>query len=234
VPIDVGDEMAIAGLARSVRERTGISTAVLHVGEDVAHLEVLEGTVGGWAEPDLEIPGRNPWNRLGWFTDMTAEVYRHVPPTGEPVTMKHWSISAIVRVPTLDGDVWWKQVPSFMAQEGLVTRWLGDLLPDAVPDVIAVGPTWCLAHAFHSVEEPAGAPDPLAGASIPVAVSWCTGPLRWLDGPERMTVWKPEIAPNFHDVAGWRPPPGTPGQLPLHAFLWRRPGEHMMLITDLD
>ena len=74
----------------------------------------------------------------------------------------------------------------------------------------------------------------LRSADVPVAVSVGSSTLRWLDGGERMSVWAIEIAPNFHDVAGWRPPVGAPGQLPFHATLWRR-GEHrLLLITDHD
>ena len=72
----------------------------------------------------------------------------------------------------------------------------------------------------------------LRSADVPVVVSMGTGPLRWLDGDERMSVWRNEIAPNFHDLPGWKPPPGAPGQLPFHATVWRRGDRRLLLITD--
>jgi hypothetical protein len=47
-------------------------------------------------------------------------------------------------------------------------------------------------------------------------------------------VWPQEIAPNFHDTAGWKPPPGAPGQNPYHAMAWRRGDRRLLLITDFD
>jgi hypothetical protein len=57
---------------------------------------------------------------------------------------------------------------------------------------------------------------------VPVVISAGACPLRWLDGEDRNTVWRREIAPNFHDSPGWKPPPGAPGQNPYHAPAWRR------------
>lgn len=70
--------------------------------------------------------------------------------------------------------------------------------------------------------------------TVPVVVSWCAGPLRWLDGGERQEVWRDEILPNFHDEPGWRPPPGAPGQLPFHAEAWQQGTRRLLLITDRD
>ncbi|HET9442327.1 MAG TPA: hypothetical protein VFO65_03320 [Acidimicrobiales bacterium] len=51
---------------------------------------------------------------------------------------------------------------------------------------------------------------------------------------ERMAVWRSEIAPNFHDVVGWKPPVGAPGQLQFHAMVWQRGDRRLLLITDFD
>lgn len=74
----------------------------------------------------------------------------------------------------------------------------------------------------------------LADPDVPAVLSMCTGPLRWLDGRDRLQVWRTEIAPNFHDVPGWKPPAGAPGQLPFHATVWKRGDELLLLITDFD
>ena len=79
-------------------------------------------------------------------------------------------------------------------------------------------------EAQHAVERP----------DVQVAMSVGTAPLRWLDGPARLDAWRNEILPNFHDVPGWKPPPGSPGQKPLHATVWKRGETELILITDLD
>lgn len=69
---------------------------------------------------------------------------------------------------------------------------------------------------------------------VEVAISVGTASLSWLDGAERRRVWRDEVAPNFHDQPGWRPPPSAPGQLPYHATLWRNDDRRLVLITDFD
>ena len=98
VPVDFGDETYIDSLGTTVRDRTGFDTTILHLGDDVAHLELL-GDAVGWIEPDVAIPGGNAWNRVGWLDAVTAEIDRCVHRTGPPRVMKHWSISTLVRVP---------------------------------------------------------------------------------------------------------------------------------------
>ena len=75
----------------------------------------------------------------------------------------------------------------------------------------------------------------LADLAVPAVMSMGAGPLRWLDGSERLHVWRTDIAPNFHDVSGWKPPPGAPGQKPFHVTMWKRDGGAvLLLITDFD
>jgi hypothetical protein len=51
----------------------------------------------------------------------------------------------------------------------------------------------------------------LAEGDVQVAVSLASRPLRWLSTDERHTVWRQEVAPNFHDAPNWRPPRDAPG-----------------------
>ncbi len=75
----------------------------------------------------------------------------------------------------------------------------------------------------------------LRSADVPVVISMGAGPLRWIDDvAERVAVWRSEIAPNFHDVAGWKPPRGAPGQLQFHATVWQRGDRRLLLVTDFD
>ncbi|HEV7760109.1 MAG TPA: hypothetical protein VGO78_14005 [Acidimicrobiales bacterium] len=76
--------------------------------------------------------------------------------------------------------------------------------------------------------------DLLAAIDVEVAVSACSGPLRWVEPQERMAVWKTELAPDFHDQPGWRPPAEAPGQLPFHAELWQSDDHRVVLFTDRD
>jgi len=55
-----------------------------------------------------------------------------------------------------------------------------------------------------------------------VVMSTGSRPLRWLDGDDRVTVWREEVTSNFHDTSGWKPPSSAPGQKPYHATAWRR------------
>jgi hypothetical protein len=56
------------------------------------------------------------------------------------------------------------------------------------------------------------------------------------DGEEAAwrAAWKTELAPDFHDRPGWRPPAGAPGQLPFHAELWQSDDHRVVLFTDRD
>jgi hypothetical protein len=76
--------------------------------------------------------------------------------------------------------------------------------------------------------------DLLAAADVEMAVSASAGPLRWIDRPDRMTTWKTELEPDFHDHPGWRPPAAAPGQLPFHAELWQTDDHRVVLFTDRD
>jgi hypothetical protein len=74
----------------------------------------------------------------------------------------------------------------------------------------------------------------LNASDVQVAISWCNTALRWLGPHERRRVWLNELAPNFHDTPGWKPPADAPGQLPFHAEIWRSGGKSVLLITDRD
>ncbi|OAR26956.1 hypothetical protein A8W25_01310 [Streptomyces sp. ERV7] len=64
--------------------------------------------------------------------------------TGTPITVKCWSVSLVLEVPTDRGPLWFKAVPPLFAHEGRVTHWISHLLPGLVPEVVAFGPGWLL------------------------------------------------------------------------------------------
>jgi hypothetical protein len=78
------------------------------------------------------------------------------------------------------------------------------------------------------------AADLVRDQQVQVAISLGAGPLRWLDSSERGAVWRQDIAPNFCDEPGWKPPANAPGQLPFHAELWRSGEQQVLLVTDRD
>lgn len=74
----------------------------------------------------------------------------------------------------------------------------------------------------------------LRDLEVQVAVSSSAGPLRWLDQESRMTTWKLELEPHFHDQPNWQPPSDDRGRLPFHAELWRCDDRQVLLLTDRD
>jgi hypothetical protein len=89
-------------------------------------------------------PLRPPWARRGWFVEAAAwiestlaELGRAV--LGPPAQLSNWCISSILRVPTEQGDVFFKATarsPLFV-DEGAVTRGLAELFPASTPRVLA-------------------------------------------------------------------------------------------------
>ena len=76
--------------------------------------------------------------------------------------------------------------------------------------------------------------DLLGTAGVRVAVHTSRSSLRWIDPAARLTIWKAEIEPNFHDRKDYRPPPNAPGQLPFHGTLWKRDGQVLLIFDDFD
>lgn len=68
--------------------------------------------------------------------------------TGHPATVKDWSVSMVLRVPTDQGPLWFKAVPPVFAHEGRVTDWISRLLPGLVTEVVAFGEGWSLTAAL--------------------------------------------------------------------------------------
>ena len=121
-------------------------TAVVEV--LAAELAVLAGRA---PRPDR----RADWYRAGWQDEADGWVdealaARGVRRTGPSVPVKIWSLSALLRVPTTDGDVVLKAVGDPFAAEPAVTRWLSAALPGQVPTVLAVELRrgWTLMRAF--------------------------------------------------------------------------------------
>ena len=153
------DERALPTLVENVRSRASLDVAILASEGAVVHVELLERAPGlRWSTPDVAIPSHAPWCAVGWYPATCSTIEQTlrahgIACSGTIEQRKHWSISAILRVPTTAGDLWFKQVPGFMAHEAGVLRWLSALRPGAVPEVVAVGPDWSIMRAFPPPRE---------------------------------------------------------------------------------
>ena len=156
VDVDFANEKAIPSLVATVESVTRTPVALRWLTDTHAHVEVLETEPmphHTWRARASTVPATLPWYRPGWYSRtcdlLDGVLAKHgMTRTARPAQQKHWSISALASVPTTDGDVWFKQVPPFMAHEGRLTEWLAARLPGAVPDIVATGDDWSLARAF--------------------------------------------------------------------------------------
>ena len=93
---------------------------------------------------DVDVPARRPpWSRPGWYARASRWIEAELvsggrPPTGPIEQVRHWGLSALMRVPTSDGDVWFKAVFPLFASEPAVTALMHREAPGAVPPVLAV------------------------------------------------------------------------------------------------
>jgi hypothetical protein len=100
---------------------------------------------GGWLDQLAGAPGppeRMPWAEAGWYDATVEWIEERVAELGRSITgpitqRKHWSISSILRVPTAEGPIWCKDVPTFFAQEGPVLEVLCRTTPGPLPVVLA-------------------------------------------------------------------------------------------------
>lgn len=78
------------------------------------------------------------WDEPGWLEGATEWIDRYVERDGpvELVLAREWS--AVVRVPTVDGTAWLKEVPPALAFEPPLTALLAARRPDRLPEMIAV------------------------------------------------------------------------------------------------
>lgn len=121
---------------------------------EVQLLELPDGAaLVRWESAEAAAARALPWLRPGWRDAAVAEVDRVLAASGrrrtaEPVQVKHWSISALLRFETDAGVVWRKDLPPVFAREGHVVRWLRSTGADVVPVAVHVDEGWWLAEDF--------------------------------------------------------------------------------------
>ncbi|HUQ40632.1 MAG TPA: aminoglycoside phosphotransferase family protein [Acidimicrobiales bacterium] len=110
----------------------------------VAVAELDDEAVRAWrTDRDAVPPERPAWQRPGWWNEATAWVEDELARVGHTRSgaieqLKHWSISAVLMVPTDRGGVVLKQVPPLFAAEGPLIELLHGLVPGSVPEPLAV------------------------------------------------------------------------------------------------
>ncbi|WP_371404611.1 aminoglycoside phosphotransferase family protein [Kribbella sp. NBC_00662] len=121
----------------------GIDTAVLTcLSEDPLTYQVLPGT---------GVPELPAWTRPEWYDEALPWIAEHVEVTGPWTQVRSWGLSNVLRVPTADGDVYFKAIAHSTTIEP--TR------PDALPFLFAHEPVF-LEKA--SSDRPGELPAPLA------------------------------------------------------------------------
>jgi hypothetical protein len=165
-----GVKAPLSKLVEAARKQLGIAAAFVTSSDDgTVVMESLDPDVAlppglRWESgpPRPAADNAPPWFQPGWFgrtlpmIDDELEAHgRHR--TGPMVQVRHIELAALLRIPTVTGDVWFKEVPPVFSHEGAVTAWLAQLVPQAVPDVIASGPGWWIAAEFPAeAEDPQG------------------------------------------------------------------------------
>jgi phosphotransferase family enzyme len=88
-----------------------------------------------------------PWDEPDWLDRATAWIDERVERTGDVELERTRPWSAIARVPTADGELWFKENPPTSAFEPALTELLARRRPDAIPEVVAAeGPRLLTRH----------------------------------------------------------------------------------------
>lgn len=120
-------------------------------------------------------PGRPAWFLPGWFDLVEGWIDSVLAGSGvrrtHPIeAVKMWSISAVARVPTDGGDLWFKAPCEHFLAEARVHSTVERLFPELVPTLVAVDESegWLLMEPMTGEQEATRAP----GAGLEVATRW--------------------------------------------------------------
>lgn len=85
---------------------------------------------------------RVPWAKRGWQNHAFDWVHAQLDKlnfglVGDIEVVRIWCITALYRIPTNNGDLYFKAVPPTFSREIGVTHWLNTQLPSHIPEVIA-------------------------------------------------------------------------------------------------
>jgi hypothetical protein len=116
-------------------------------------------------------PERLAWDEPGWLDDATRWIDARVERTGDVELVRTRPWSAIARVPTRDGHLWFKENPPALAFEPELTRLLAGVRPDCLPEIAAAeGLRFLTRHVGPSLRElhDAGEPAPAWEQILPL------------------------------------------------------------------
>ncbi len=150
-----GLDMTVLRLLRGRSGRVPFGGEVVYLAEvgaaTPARLPVLRavGSMGLAGDLLAPAPGRAAYAAIGGPAAEVAWAHERLEAAGRPTTgraeqIRTWNLSSLWRIPTADGPVWLKSVPSFLAHEGPLMIWLARSGaapgPAAVPLVLAAEP----------------------------------------------------------------------------------------------
>ena len=122
--------------------------------ENQNHFDLLQRWLSS-SQPGALPPQRVAWARPGWRARAEEWIRQQLGSlgltlTGPITTRKLWSISCLLRVPTSDGDYYFKAVPPLFGREPALTDVLARRHPGQVPQVVALeaGQGWMLMRGF--------------------------------------------------------------------------------------
>ncbi|MFT4295023.1 MAG: aminoglycoside phosphotransferase family protein [Micropruina sp.] len=137
-----GLDVVVLRLLTTSVERMPGGTVTYLAEVDPAACAGLPLTPWDGADPLAPHPLRQAWARPGgpqeqlrWARERLAA--SGIAVTGPATQVKTWNLSAVWRMPTDAGELWFKVVPDFFAHEGAIMSALG---PPAVPAVYAAEP----------------------------------------------------------------------------------------------
>lgn len=155
LPVPTRDWNHVEPVNEVLEELLGVPTHVLRLvsvqggeppwgGQVTYHVEALgepdRSRLHPAAEPEPDAEHRLPYARPGGPAELVAWADAQVDRTGPAVQVRTWNLSTVFRLPTADGPVWLKAIPSFFADEGAVVDLVGRHDPTLVPRVIASAP----------------------------------------------------------------------------------------------
>lgn len=140
-------EAAEAAVGHPLRLLRRLSVESGKNGQDseVTYLFELEG---GPPADEPDHPLRSPWARSGWIDRVLSWQPVAARLVGRPVQERWWNLSAVLEIPTNDGRVWLKAIPTFFASEAALVEGLRRA-EKPVPNVFAHGRTFGL---FEHIE----------------------------------------------------------------------------------
>ena len=176
----------------------------------------IEELPGPWAAPVSRAvqqhsggaPALRPaWYAPGWHDSVEAWVDASLAATPRrrtaPVVVHRvWSISAVLRVPTDGGDLWFKACCDHFLAEAAILHRLSQRLPDLLPVLVAVDDErgWLLMEPLVGASDDDRAPD----AAAALASAWTAAQvsaLDWLDELADAGCPDRTLEPT---LAGWR------------------------------